>query len=109
MNIILKNINVESVAALIKLNKLVANYVILGKNQKVSDYIFNVLGCQSIRDEETIHSLVFHSCDYLQKWKCLAAFGMVGTETLHAFVKRDKGKIGKKTIQQIKEEMGNEL
>jgi hypothetical protein len=67
----------------------------LGKNQKVSDYIFNVLGCQSIRDEETIHSLVFHSCDYLQKWKCLAAFGMVGTETLHAFVKRDKGKIGK--------------
>ena len=35
MNIILKNINVESVAALIKLNKLVANYVILGKNQKV--------------------------------------------------------------------------
>ena len=31
----LKNINVESVAALIKLNKLVANYVILGKNQKV--------------------------------------------------------------------------
>ena len=35
MNIILKNINVESVAASIKLNKLVANYVILGKNQKV--------------------------------------------------------------------------
>jgi hypothetical protein len=31
----------------------------------------------------------------LQKWKSLAAFSMVGTETLHAFVKRDKGQIGK--------------
>jgi hypothetical protein len=70
-----------------------------------SEFVFKNLGCTHIRDEESMHSLCFHSGDYLQAWKSLAAFSMTGTESLHAFVKRDKGQIGKTKGDSLKNQM----